>query len=328
MNTRNIIERIKIKNGYMVISIAFFVFMMAFHITHSALWGDEWVEYYFSQELIMNGDMYKKIVTTFQPPLYNFLMHLWLQINETVLWFRCFNIVLGCIAGFFLFYTLKKLYNERVAGVVLCVLGACYQWIYCVQECSEYTLMLCCLFGALYFYVAVSEEFTYQRMLCFIICNVLAIYSQYGSVFVSLPLLLLFFMGNILNKSVERKRKIWIFISYFISLIIFAVPLYVYFLRQQLGNNQISSHTVKFVPELLMDLPFTFGRILGYLYHVNSGDIWTVILSLASILFIVISIFVLANKSDWIKNSLIIALWIGYIVHYFLLFCSVGMKGI
>lgn len=318
MNIKNVIEKIKKRNCFIVILFAFFVFMMVFHITHSALWGDEWNEYYFSQASIRNGDMYKRIIGTYQPPLYNFLAHFWLKINKAVLWFRCFNLLFGCASGFFLFYTLKKLYNKKTAGIALCVLGVSYQWVYCVQECSEYTLMLCCLFGALYFYVLAFEKFTYQRMICFIVCNVLAIYSQYGSVFVSLPLLLLFFMRNVLDKAVEKKRKIWIAFSYFISLIVFAVPLYIFFLRQQMENNQISSHTVEMAPYLLMDLPFVFGRVLGYFYHVYSGDAWLTILSLVSIMFIVVSVFVLANRRGWIKSSLIMVLWIGYVIHYFL----------
>ena len=199
MNIKDIIEEIKKKNCFIVILFAFFVFMMVFHITHSALWGDEWNEYYFSQASIRNGDMYKRVIGTYQPPLYNFLAHFWLKINKSVLWFRCFNLLFGCASGFFLFYTLKKLYDKKTAGIALCVLGVSYQWIYCVQECSEYTLMLSCLFGALYFYVLVFEKFMYQRMICFIACNVLAIYSQYGLLFFSFPLLLLFFMSNVLN---------------------------------------------------------------------------------------------------------------------------------
>ena len=68
MNIKNVIEKIKKRNCFIVILFAFFVFMMVFHITHSALWGDEWNEYYFSQASIRNGDMYKRIIGTYQPP--------------------------------------------------------------------------------------------------------------------------------------------------------------------------------------------------------------------------------------------------------------------
>lgn len=46
---------------------------MVFNLTHSAPWGDEWIEYTYSQEDIFNKEIFRKIVSTFQPPLYNFV---------------------------------------------------------------------------------------------------------------------------------------------------------------------------------------------------------------------------------------------------------------
>ena len=307
------------QNIFIGAAFAFFLFMMCHNITYSALWGDEWIEYFYSQADIMNGDLYNKIVSTFQPPLYNFIMHFWLEINQTVLWFRSFNIVFGSISGIFMFMTLKKLFNEKIACMALCVLAVCYQWIYCIQECSEYALMLCCLFGTLYFYVASFDKFSYRRMALFILCAVLAIYSQYGSVFIVLPLLFLFYVGNIFNRGVRKKEKIVIMFSYVVCLVVFANPLYFFFLKEQLANNEISGHTVMLTADLLKDLPFTFGNILGYFYNLNSGDTWNILLSMLGLVLIILSIFIVVEgKLSWNKKSLIISFWIGYIAHYFL----------
>ncbi len=307
------------QNIFICIAFAFFLFMMCYNITHSALWGDEWTEYDFSQAQIRNGDLYYTIIRTFQPPLYNFVMHFWLKISQTVLWFRLFNIVPGCISGIFMFITLKKLFNEKIAGLAICVLAVCYQWIYCIQECSEYALMLCCLFGALYYYIAVFDKFSYWHMIMFIFCAVLAIYSQYGAVFVALPLLLLFFVGNIFNRDIEKKRKIVIILSYVVCLVVFAAPLYFFFLKVQLAKNQISSHTIELTADLLKNFPFVLGNILGYFYNLNSGDTWNILFSVLGLVLIIISIFIVVErKLSWNKKSLIISLWIGYSVHYFL----------
>ena len=177
-----------------VIAFILFEFMMIFNITHSAPWGDEWVEYVYSQAGIRDGGLYNNIIITFQPPLYNFLMHFWLKINQSVLWFRLFNIFIGTGTGIFIFNSVKKLFNEKVAGFSLCALAVCYQWVYCIQECSEYALMLCCLSMALYFYVISFEKFTYRYMILFLTGSILSAYSQYGSVFVILPLLFLFYV--------------------------------------------------------------------------------------------------------------------------------------
>ncbi|MGN0277928.1 MAG: glycosyltransferase family 39 protein [Lachnospiraceae bacterium] len=297
----------------------FFIFMMLYNLTHSALWGDEWVEYNFSQASILNGDLYHRVIETFQPPLYNFIMHFWLKVNQSILWFRLFNVLLGIFSGGFLFLTVKIMLNEKAAAFSLCVLAVSYQWIYCIQECSEYALMLCCLFATLFFYVKSFERFTYKYMVMFILGAVFALYSQYGAVFVVLPLLFLFYVGNVFNSSVDNKRKIVITVSYIVCLIVFAAPLYFLFARKQLENNQISSNTVSLSVDLLKDFPFTLGRIIGYFYNLNYGEAWNFLLSIFSIILIVISIYlVIRGKMNWNKKSLIITLWTGYIMHYLL----------
>ncbi len=313
------IDLIRKYKVFEIIVFGFFVFMMLFHITHSALWGDEWVEYNFSQASILSGEMYSKVITTFQPPLYNFLMHFWLLISNSVLWFRCFNVFLGGLAGVLLFQILKKFYDKKTAGLTMCVLAVSYQWIYCIQECSEYALMLCMLFGAIYFYVLTLEEFKYSRLLLFVLCTILAIYSQYGAVFVALPLLFLFYIGKVFGKSAKRKEKIAITVTYAVSFFLFALPLYFFFLKKQMLNNQIADNKVMFTWESLMDLPFILGKIIGYFFNLNSGDIWPIVFGVISVIVMAVSVMVVAKGClDWKKKSLIICLWIGYILHYIL----------
>lgn len=317
LKVRNVIQNKE--NLFMISIFIFFIFTMVFNLTHSALWGDEWVEYVYSQTSIRSGAMYQCIISTFQPPLYNFLMHFWLKIGKSVLWFRFFNIPLGCISGGFLFASLKKIYNRNVAGIALCLLAACYQWIFCIQECSEYALMLCCLFGSIFFYILSFEHFTYTRMNAFIMSAVLAIYSQYGAVFVALPLLLLYFIGNLLSQEAEKKQKICVTVSYVISFFAFAVPLYVFFLKHQMEANQLADHSIPLTADLLSDIPYISGNILGYLYNLNIGNVWPLIFSIVGIFLIVFSaVILIKGKIDWIRKSLILMFWIGYIANYFL----------
>lgn len=51
-----------------ILCMGFFVFMMVYNLMHSALWYDEWVEYYISSAEIKNGTMYKMMIKTLQPP--------------------------------------------------------------------------------------------------------------------------------------------------------------------------------------------------------------------------------------------------------------------
>ena len=73
-------------------------------------------------------------------------MHFWLKVNSSLVWFRLFNVVLGTLCGFILYKTLKRLFDFEVAIVSLIIFGCVYQWIYCIQECSEYCLMAFFLF--------------------------------------------------------------------------------------------------------------------------------------------------------------------------------------
>lgn len=302
-----------------IVSIFLFIFMMVFHLTHSALWGDEWVEYNYSQASIRNGDLYAKIISTFQPPLYNFIMHFWLKLGTSILWFRFFNVIIGCISGFFLYKTVVLLCDRKTAWFTLIALSVAYRWVYCIQECSEYALMLCGLFGAVYFYTVCSESFSYGRMILFLLFSVMAIYSQYGSVFVALPLLGLFFLREFFSRGSGLMKKIILLLSYAASFVFFAIPLLTFFVIKQMEHNQIGSNTVPITDGFWLDAPFKLGQIIGYFYHLNDSDVWLVVLGIFSIILITASVMVVARgKINWTRRSLIICLWITNAAHYFL----------
>ena len=313
---KSIVQNERIQIG---VCFAFLLFMMVFNLMHSSLWGDEWVEYYYSQRAIKTGDMHAAIVSTFQPPLYNVLMHFWLKISQSLVWFRFFNVVLGFIAAVFIYKTNQKLHGRRMGLITVAILAVCYQWIYFIQECSEYTLMLMWLCAAIYFYVSCCEEFSYRMMAGFVLSSVLAIYSQYGSVFVAVPLLALFFFRTVFNAEVHLKRKIIVLATYGFSFIAFAIPLYVFYLREQMENNAISDNTVSFSGETIRDIPFVFGQIIGFFFGVNDGAVWPVVLSIISVIILALCIMiVINNKVDWTKKSIIIVLLVAYVLHFLL----------
>ena len=286
---------------------------------HSALWSDEWIEYYYSQKSLRTGDMYRAIVSTFQPPLYNIVMHFWLKISQSLLWFRLFNVVLGFISGIFIYKTIQLLYTKRTAIISVSILAVCYQWVYCIQECSEYSLMLTCLSVSIYFYISCSVEFRLYPFLGFILFSVLAIYSQYGSVFVTIPLLALFFFKTVFDTQVQKKRKVFILLTYIFSLAVFALPLYLFFLKNQLDNNAIADNTTVFGADVIRDFPFVFGRIIGYLFNADQGEIWPIVLSVFSVIVLALCLLIVANrKVEWPKKSIIIVLLSGYALHFFL----------
>ena len=302
-----------------LIVFAFFIFTMAFQLTHSSLWGDEWVEYNYSQEETSSGILYEIILTTFQPPLYNYLMHYWLLIDNSILWFRLFNVFIGVGSGILLYLTVKKLCGWKTACVTLGILAAVYEWVYCTQECAEYALMLFFLFLAFYAWTACHEKFHYGKMALFILACVGAAYSQYGSAFVVLPLLLFFWLRNMTDKTVPVSRKVILTVSYVLSFALFAVPLYIYFAAPQLERNGIATNAVTLTGETLLKLPFVMGNLIGYFLHIQPEGAWAIVFGALSLLLIGLSVFVLCRKTtDRSGKYLILTLWTAYILHFFL----------
>ena len=318
MNTK-IKKMIKNEQMQLFFCFLFFLFMCVFNLMHSSLWGDEWVEYYYSQKAIKTGDMYNAIISTFQPPLYNFVMHFWLKINQSLIWFRLFNVVIGLLSAVFIYKANRMLYTKKIGILSITVLAVCFHWIYCIQECSEYALMLMCLCAAIYYYVSCNVCFNYLKFIGFILFSVLAIYSQYGSVFVAIPLLALFFVKYMFDSKNDLKEKFIIIAVYGISFLLFAVPLYLFFLSKQLEHNGITENTVSFNGSIIRDIPFVLGQILGYLFGMNEGTVWPIVFSIISVIVLVLCTMIIINlKIDWSKRSIIIALALGYVLHFVL----------
>ena len=74
--------------------------------TASGLWFDESIEFYFSRTLRGpvpgargNNSLYDRILLTYQPPLYNWLMYVWLLIYDSEFWFRLAGVLVTLIGG-------------------------------------------------------------------------------------------------------------------------------------------------------------------------------------------------------------------------------------
>ncbi len=300
------------------LSIAVFLwllFIMTYNLLYSAPWGDEWIEYTYSQASFQNGEFYESVISTFQPPLYNFIMHFWLKINTSVLWFRLFNLIPGILSGLFLYKTIQMLYHQQLAILAVFLLSISYQWIYYIQECSEYTLMLMFLFASIYFYILSLEKFTIPNVIAFTLMCVGAIYSQYGSIFIVLPLLLFFYFTILFSK--KKTHILQTTLIYFGNLLLFAIPLYYFFIRVQLSQN--GSEEIPITIQHIKEFPTTLGVIIGYLFHLNTSDFLIHLLQIFSIFFIGLNIFFLFKKPfEWQKASLVFTLFVAYTLHYYL----------
>lgn len=182
--------------------------MMCHNLFHSALWGDEWCEYEFSKFPFFGTEwnLCYIINQTYQTPLYNFIMHWWLMISKSIIWFRIFNLTPGMISLFAIFKTVKELTGDETwADFSVIVLSCCYQWIYYVQKCAEYCLMF--LFLSLLAWVRLMRDNRVRDHVLFVIYIVCSIYSQYGAIIVGLPLLGMAYLRGFIDP--KGKRILW-----------------------------------------------------------------------------------------------------------------------
>ena len=174
--------------------LAIFV-VLCLNATRSGLWYDESIEYFYSR--VTSGpvpggrttaSMYERITETYQPPLYNWLMHLWLLAFDSELGFRLAGIITTVIGGIGLFLALKKITDYKYALIGMAVYLLTGRVSYQALECAEYNLLLCMLCWTSCFYLHAVMDGKTGHIAGFFVFACLSVYSQYGAAFIILPM--------------------------------------------------------------------------------------------------------------------------------------------
>ncbi|MBQ1320316.1 MAG: glycosyltransferase family 39 protein [Solobacterium sp.] len=299
------------------LSFLFLLFMMVNHIGHSALWYDEWVEYYYSQADIANGDLYRNIISTFQPPLYNLLMHYWLKVNQSILWFRLFNIIPGMISGLALSDTVRRLTKDRrLAALSVVLLAVSYQWVYYIQEAAEYALMLMFVFLTMHAYVIAGQKHSFLTTLYLALMSGGAAYSQYGCVFVVAPLLIMHMVR--IFRAGDRKQVRNLLIIYGLSVVLLAAPLYVFYAKIQLGNHKIGGTDTLPVVWSPQDFLTKLGGLLVYIFVRSEPQETQVFMILGAVVLALTFLAMIIGRREKSIADLCLCLVIAYGLHYLL----------
>lgn len=322
------IEEIKNKSGKILTgaAFAFFFLITCYKLTNAPLWFDETIEYWYSK--IMFGtlpfesagtvgsvNMYQRIVSTFQPPLYNFLMYFWLKINESEWWFRFFGVVMGFVGNLAIYKTIKKTGNVYVAAISVFFSSCIYELVYYWQECAEYCLMLGTLCWTIYFFVCLIEEQNTKNIMLFIVFSILSVYSHYGAVFPVGTMLVVALIYVLLSK--DKKNIITISVSYVVALIVAALPLYFLFLKKQMESQQggeVTLNAITFDGNIFKDFFSNLSVIVRWnlFSYFEKGFSWAYI---CIVLIIMIAVVTLAKKRYiWM---LAIVNCVTYILYYF-----------
>lgn len=189
------------------------LFVYSFRATYSGLWYDEAVEYFFSKFISGNvpgsihetSNMYERICSTYQPPLYNVLMYVWLQCFDSEALFRFAGILTTLIGMLGIYTALLKVSGYKWASAGALVYLFIPKISFYALECAEYNLMLCCESWTLYFFVRFIMHKDNLSLSGFFILSCLSVYSQYGAAFFVAGLYITLLIHCIRDKNILAK---------------------------------------------------------------------------------------------------------------------------
>lgn len=314
----------KISWPEMIITLSAFVFFFVitcYKLTNSGIWYDEAFEYWYSKFFIaplpfpsmeLNNDMssmYDRIVSTYQPPLCNFVLYFWLKICDTEWWFRFFGVVMGFICNLGIFMTIKKLFHTYFAAASVFVSSCIYQLVFYWQETAEYAVMLAAFSFVMYYFVCVYEDQSLNNIIKFTIASVLAIYSQYGVVFVIIPMMIAVFIWICMKKDI--KKILQVIYVYAISGILFGIPLIYFFLLKQMQHQQTGRMAENAVS---MNMWQAYVTVFRWNFMSGYGNTISTMAAVAFLILLLLMIFVCQKKV--IRQFGIISL-ISWFLYYF-----------
>lgn len=216
--------------------------MSLYKLTEAPIWQDEAMEYYCSmtQRGAIRGvtqyeTMYERMAyIQQQPPLYNWLMALWLKVNEGEWWYRFSSVLAGFAAAVTLYFLLRKLCNRLTATVSVFVFSSIYVVQYYIKEASEYMFLICFVLLTVYLFFSIMEEATKGKTIAFVAVCVLDMLTHYGAVFVVVPMAITVLVYYIKQKNWNLCRTA--VISYLAAGLGAGVPLLLFFVRPQSTN--------------------------------------------------------------------------------------------
>ncbi len=178
--------------------IAAFVYywvMALYKLTQAPIWQDEAMEFYCSipvrgaiRGVTEYASMYERMAyIQQQPPLYNWVMCLWLQVSEGEWWYRLSSVVFGFIAALGLYAVIRKLCDRYMAAFCVVIYSSIYILMYYIKEASEYSLLIMLLFWLVYAWLLLCERMGGRRILLFTLLCVLSVFTHYGAAFVVVP---------------------------------------------------------------------------------------------------------------------------------------------
>ena len=123
------------------VALIYYWIMALYKLTQAPIWQDEAMEFFCSvpvkgaiRGVTEYASMYERMARIQQqPPLYNWVMCLWLQISEGEWWYRFSSVVFGFVAAIALYFVIRKLCNRYLAAFCVVVYSSIYILMYYIK---------------------------------------------------------------------------------------------------------------------------------------------------------------------------------------------------
>lgn len=301
-------------NGF---AISFFLLTVSWKLTNASLWFDETVEFFYSRIALSN--MYGKIVNTFQPPLYNFILHFWLKISENEWWFRLSGIMFGFIGSIGLYKTIEKMSGFKAACVGMVFYATSYSMVYYLQEASEYALLLGTVSWIPCFFINLlkNTKSSALNINLFVISCVLAVYSQYGAAFVVISAYVVL-LGEFIQKRYFKKSMI-LCCAGLCAGIFAGFPLIYFFLLPQMkaqGTNTGNIQQITFDTNILYDLWECFCKVIQWIFLGETEITLDIVIKICLSLCVILIGYQIMISKDHIYQMLVTVFVLSFVLYY------------
>lgn len=310
------------------VAFVYYWIMALYKLTTTPIWQDEAMEYYCSipvkgaiRGITEYTTMYERMAyIQQQPPLYNWLMCIWLQIHDSEWWFRFSSVVFVFGAVIALYLIVRKLCNKNIAAFSVIVYSSIYILMYYVKEASEYSLLIMVLLWGIYLYILMLDQITLKRILLFIVFCIVAVYTHYSAVFVIIPMSI-----GLMYILIKQKRwklfKLTIACDVLASVIGGGILLYFYIIPQT--TNRVSTLFSK--KEIIIERGSIFGDFLNSIMCVfrwctidvdRDWDRMGTFICITIVILVLISLYSLIKTNSKYYKTLF---WINasvYIIYY------------
>ncbi len=303
---------LKHKKYLAFVPILVFAFALRmWEINARSMWFDESFEYWASTVGLQ--DLLTTVTTSFQPPLYNFLLHFWLNFGSDAIWLRFLSVAFSMLGLLGLMVLGHRLFGIRGAIVVGLLMATLPTEIKYAQEVAEYALMSFMLSWALLSLFRALRVSTWKAWGVWGIFCVMAVYSHYGAAISVFALSAIVFIENIFRHELAKLGKQ---ASVIILSLVLGLPL-LYFLPKQLlaqkRNPVVLGDFIYEIKSLVENTGKTFlFPLTGEPF--SSLPKWLPLLGIGSILLLSLLMLLFCQDKD--LKRVFLWFWGEYLVYY------------